>query len=193
MPQEWERNLRLREAMAAQGVTFAELAAETGKNLKTAQRWVYEGRVPRLATRDKIAALVGADPVRLWPGLEPTAWTPDLVRLYSSVNDVPQRVWLRYASNACERLDATMCDALLPSEPLREILIERSWAGVTVRVGTSQQIPILRCDRDMLVWLRCTLPGLEHIGPVLHLTRSASGGVFDAYADVFDLSGRRAG
>lgn len=193
MPYEWERNVRLREAMNAEGVTFAELARVTGKNLKTAQRWVYEGRVPRAAIRDRIAGLVGADATRLWPGLTPDAWTPDLVRLYPYRWNVPLRSWLKLAGETTGQLDVAMVEGWLPDEPLGRVLAERARAGVAVRVGIGLSTPILRCDQAMLVWLRCAVPGLGDVGPVLHLTRSVSGGVFDAYAEVFEVSTRREG
>src|SRR4051812_29245227 len=53
-----QRNETLRRAMESQGIRFADLAAATGKNVKTAQRWVYEGRTPRFAARERIAQVL---------------------------------------------------------------------------------------------------------------------------------------
>jgi len=200
-----QRNETLRRAMESQGIRFADLAAATGKNVKTAQRWVYEGRTPRFAARERIAQVLDADAMQLWPDQRRDGWTPDLVRLYPRLTDVPRGLWLRLARQSIERVDVTVTDEPLPTDLLAEILAERVQAGVEVRIclsgkaqnpgiggahvrhsATAHTTPVHRFDRAMLVWMRCAAPGLDRVGPVLRLTRSVDNGIFDTYAQIFE-------
>jgi len=60
-------NVRLRNAMRSSQLTFPALAAKVGCDLKTAQRWVYEGRVPHRA--QQVADVLGMPAMWLWPTL----------------------------------------------------------------------------------------------------------------------------
>jgi hypothetical protein len=187
--------------MDSHGLRFADLAAVTGKNVKTAQRWVYEGRTPRLPTRERIAQVLEADSVDLWPERSTKSFTRDLVRLYADVREIPSGLWLRMARTSTTSIDITLSDPL-PMAELKDALTERILAGVRVRIllgwlASEPQIEgaeirrsaittlVYRCDDVMLVWTRCAAPGLDRVGPVLRLTRLAGNGVFDVYAEVF--------
>lgn len=54
-------------AMTEAGETAESLAAQTGVDPKTAQRWVSRGRIPRPVARSRVAAILGRDVKDLWP------------------------------------------------------------------------------------------------------------------------------
>ncbi|MFI5925213.1 DUF5753 domain-containing protein [Micromonospora sp. NPDC051543] len=54
-------------AMTEAGETAESLAAQTGVDPKTAQRWVSRGRIPRPVARSRVAAILGKDVKDLWP------------------------------------------------------------------------------------------------------------------------------
>ena len=199
------RNDRLSQAMKATGVGFAELATVVGVHYKTAQRWVYEGRAPQ--TRDKAlraARVLGVEADWLWPRL-PRLVNPDLVNVYDVMHGVPAALWRRLAQAATRVIEvASDAPPALP-EDLGEVLKERAANGVDVRlclgrtidppieingVATCRSdhddmISIYRFDAVMLVWQNRGGPGLDRLGPVLHLHRVEDNGLFDAYAYVF--------
>jgi len=191
--------------MRETGKSCADVAAAAGVDRKSARRWLYEGRRPR--TREKamlVGRLLHADPAWLWPSLTPKLSTPDLASLYARVTDVPPQLWIGLARSARTAIDiATDCAPILPESELAEILVQRAAAGVRVRLclgGTVEPIYLpgvqtLRCESEdmlgiyrfdgaMLVWLNRGGPGMEKLGPVLHLTRSEDDGPFDAYEHV---------
>jgi len=189
--------------MEYHGLTYGDVAKVTGKNLKTVQRWVYEGRIPRLSTRECLTELLDVEPKLLWPDLE-EPWPADLVRVFAQMNDVPNQLWVRLAKNASSEIDIATGGVLEPNQMMAAVISERVQAGVRVRVCANAPlagldvsgvevrpyqppaVPIFRCDLSMLVWLRCEAPDLGHLGPVLRLTRSEADGVFDTYAYVFE-------
>lgn len=72
-------------------ITFADLAQAVGGHYKSAQRWVYEGRLPK--SRDKalrVARYLGVEADWLWPALPEMARLPhlDLVNVYDLIRDV---------------------------------------------------------------------------------------------------------
>jgi len=62
-------NIRLRDAMKAEGLTYLQLAEKVGCNLKTAQRWYYEGRVPHRSRAQRAADALAVPIEWLWPSL----------------------------------------------------------------------------------------------------------------------------
>jgi hypothetical protein len=198
-------NERLAEAMRETGKTCADVAAAAGVDRKSARRWLNEGRRPR--TREKamlVGRLLRADPAWLWPSLTPKLSTPDLGALYARLTDVPPQLWTGLAQAAVTTIDiATDCAPILPEPDLADVLTERAAAGVRVRLCLGSTVePIylpgvqtMRCEHDemlgiyrfddaMLVWLNRGGPGMEKLGPVLHLTRAEEDGPFDAYEHV---------
>jgi len=196
------RNERLAEAMRDMGKSCADVAEAAGVDRKSARRWLYEGRRPR--TRQKamlVGRLLQADPAWLWPSLTPKLSTPDLACMYARLSDVPDQLWLGLARSARTAIDiATDCPPVLPVPELARVLEERAAAGVRVRLclGSTvdpvvvagaqtrrcehpDMIGIFRFDGAMLVWLNGGGPGMEKLGPVLHLTRSEDDGPFEAY------------
>lgn len=100
-------NRRLRRTIHTAGLTYRDLADELNVNHKTVQRWIYEGRTPRLKRALTIAARFGVEPLWLWPtlardrlpdgtGLEATAL------IYSRASAMPP-AFLRHLAAAAER------------------------------------------------------------------------------------------
>jgi transcriptional regulator with XRE-family HTH domain len=63
------RNVRLRDAMSEAEMTYRDLAEKVGCNLKTAQRWVNEGRVPHRRHASRVAQALAVSMEWLWPSL----------------------------------------------------------------------------------------------------------------------------
>jgi len=191
--------------MGEASVRFSDLAVAVGVNVKSAQRWVYEGRVPqKRQVAVRVGQVLGTDPAWLWPKLGPRLRTPDLIHLYDQIGEVPKALWLRLAKSALERITiASDTTPVFPSETLAEVLQGAAAGGVEVEIclGASHRpmwipgieirrswqpdmISLFRFDDSMLVWLNRGGPGMDRLGPVLHLTRSDDNGLFDAYAFV---------
>lgn len=199
------RNERLAKAMKDASLRFSDLAVAAGVNVKSAQRWVYEGRVPqKRSVAVKLGHLLGTDPGWLWPKWAPRLRSPDLVHIYDQLADVPDGLWLDLAKSAEERITlASNTLPLFPVEGMPDLLELCASDGVEVqlclgrshrathlrrvesrRASHSDMISIFRFDSTMLVWLNRGGPGLDRLGPVLHLTRADDNGLFDAYAFV---------
>lgn len=200
-----ERNTRLRAVMTDQNVTMADLATATGCNVKTVQRWVYEGRVPHPDHAEPAARLLNIDPNWLWPKRRAQP-NPELVNLYAHIGDVPRTIWTLTAHEARHSIDiATDVAAGLP-HGLAAIIHTRLSQGVKVRLclgaeaastlditgapvrvtSTRPMIGIYRFDDQMLVWLNRTGPSLDYLSPVMHLRRTEQRGVFDFYQGMFE-------
>jgi hypothetical protein len=200
-----ERNNRLRAAMIDRKVTFTELATVTGRNFKTVQRWVYEGRIPRAAQAAVIAQYLAIDANWLWPRKRNEV-NPDLINLYAHVGEVPSTIWIRSATSARQAIDiAADIAPVLPHDLADDILAERVSRGVQVRlcladtVLPSVRVPgawmrinpsrhmlgIYRFDDEMLVWLNRTGTGIQQQAPAMHLRQSEKQGVFDFYRNLF--------
>jgi hypothetical protein len=198
-----KRNTRLADVMAQRHIHFGELAQVTGRNIKTVQRWVYEGRVPRPREAQKAASFLGVDAAWLWPTVT-TLVNRDLVNVYTHIGEVPPSLWHRSAQAAQQIIEiAVNAEPVLPHD-LTDIIAGKAEAGVEIRVcighsistpidiaGLSPRrnahpdmISIYRFDGVMLVWLNRGGPGLDRFGPVLHLKRIEDNGVFDGYAYV---------
>lgn len=101
------RNERLREAIAALGMKINDLGPVVGVNTKTAQRWVYEGRIPRRKTADRVSHHLGVPVDWLWPDIDgdENRVPADLVRLYPHRLDAPRQLWLELIRGARSQID----------------------------------------------------------------------------------------
>lgn len=101
------RNDRLQNALIAASLTCAEVAHKTGVDEKTVQRWITKGRVPRPATRRRVAELLGKEPEVLWPKLSRRVRPgPDgeMVAMYPRRSDMPRDVFRELISRSRRRL-----------------------------------------------------------------------------------------
>ena len=96
------RNDRLRDAVTALGMKVNDLGPQVGVNIKTAQRWFYEGRTPRRKTADRVAQVLGVPVDWLWPHIDgETNQAPtDLVRMYQNRLAAPRQLWLQLIRDA---------------------------------------------------------------------------------------------
>src|SRR5262245_40787726 len=83
--------------MTARALTLDAVAARTGVDPKTVQRWLA-GRVPHARHRWAIAALLRGDEAQLWPASardrrQPASAADELVTLYPHRPDVPPSLW----------------------------------------------------------------------------------------------------
>jgi transcriptional regulator with XRE-family HTH domain len=136
------RNDRLREAFTALGLKVNELGPKVGVNPKTAQRWFYEGRVPRRTTADRVAELLGVPVDWLWPDIdgEVKQVPADLVRLYPNRLVAPRQLWLELVRNANSQIDilAVAGLSLIEDNPaIVALLRRRADDGVKMRITFS--------------------------------------------------------
>jgi transcriptional regulator with XRE-family HTH domain len=202
------RNARLGSAMKAAGLSFRDLAEKTGCNLKTVQRWYYEGRVPHDARARRIAAMPGTSVGWLWPATT-TAHTDELgdhARLFSTLDGEPDLIIQGILMSSRRSLDicsgsswfleraVTSAFRYAKKVPLRVLVSPIvTWnggclpeeLGLHVRTHSGVgQMSLLRGDDAMLV--------IQSIGmetataPSLFLSRSCIGGTFDRFTDGFN-------
>jgi len=201
------RNHRFQTALADAGLHCAELAKMADADMKTVQRWLYEGRVPHRKTAVRVGQLLGVDPVWLWPTMGVTMSSADLVCVYTGIGDVPDGLWQQLSETARSRVDITTGSVpALPGEGMAESLAQQAKTGVLVRlcVGHTDSPPsldgilprrndhpatpaIFRFDNVMLVWLAGAAPNAAGLGPVMRLVRLEEHGLFDLYERIFEV------
>jgi hypothetical protein len=135
-------NERLRGALATRALTVDAVAARTGVDPKTVQRWLA-GRTPHARHRWAIAALVREDEAYLWPAAvsnrdQPDAVVHELLTLYPHRADVPSTLWRTLFDQVRQDLAILVYAAVfLPEQQLDllELLRARAAAGCTVRIA----------------------------------------------------------
>jgi hypothetical protein len=127
--------------MTARALTLDAVAARTGVDPKTVQRWLA-GRVPHARHRWAIAALVREDEAYLWPEIardrrQPASAANELVTLYPHRADVPPSLWRTLFDQVRQDLVILVYAAVfLPEQQLDllDLLRTRATAGCTVRI-----------------------------------------------------------
>lgn len=119
-------NERLRDALAARGLTCAVIAERVEVDPKTVERWVASDRVPRRTHRRSVASLVGIDESYLWPtALNGSRLSPgldaELVTLYPTRGAVPRELWLALINEATTSIDALMFAGLFLTDTGPEV------------------------------------------------------------------------
>ena len=207
MPRTSVRNHRFQIALADAGLRCGDVGKMVGADMKTVQRWLYEGRVPHRKTAVLVGQVLGVDPVWLWPARGVPMSSADLVCVYTDFADVPARMLQHMADTARSSIDiATATVPVLPGDGAAESLAHQVEAGVPVRLclGYTLTSPaaldgialrrsrhpampaIFRFDTSMLVWLAGAAPGADSLGPVLRLVRVEDHGLFTLYERIFD-------
>jgi hypothetical protein len=200
------RNQRLKTALAVAGIRCDQLANVVGVDYKTAQRWVYEGRVPHRKSALLVGQLLGVDPEWLWPTSGVPVSSADLVCVYTNIGDVPVHLWQHMIDSASKTIDiASGTTPVLRGEGMAEALTQRTAAGTPVRLCLGRKLSspsidganlrrtrhpclpgIYRADTGMLVWLAGAAPRAAQVGPVMRLARIDDNGLFDLYAGIFE-------
>jgi transcriptional regulator with XRE-family HTH domain len=132
-------NEQLRRAMKDAGLRLDDVARAVGINAKTVERWITRERVPRPASREQVARLLGVDEGELWPERPPGdgIGAPDLVRVYPDRAAVPATRWKELLESATERIDALVYGGLFLPDPradLPGILRDKADDGVRIRL-----------------------------------------------------------
>jgi hypothetical protein len=128
--------------MAARALTLDAVAARTGVDPKTVQRWLA-GRIPHARHRWAIAALVSEDEAYLWPVTardrpQPVSAANEVVALYAHRADVPPSLWRTLFDQVRQDLAILVYAAVfLPEQQLDllDLLRARAAAGCTVRIA----------------------------------------------------------
>lgn len=136
------RNERLREAIAALGIRVSDLGPKVGVNVKTAQRWLYEGRTPRRNTADRVAHYLGVPMDWLWPHIndEVNRVPADLIRMYPHRFDAPHQLWAELIRGADREIDILAVAGLflIEDNPASVALLTRkAHGGVRLRIAFS--------------------------------------------------------
>lgn len=207
-------NSRLRKAMQTAGLTYDDVAHEAKVSVKTAQRWVYEGRTPRLHRAKKIAAYLDAELFWLWPNLsEHRLWdregTQDTCQLYSRASSI-RSTFLLHVMHSAERELFVLTDSarllarlelprqLPPPDRAQECVTPRllvppvlaapgfELPGVDVRTHRSVKgSSVIRADDAMIV-ISAGL-GLDAISsPAMFVMRGVDHGPFDRFVEGFE-------
>src|SRR3712207_6585618 len=91
-------NVLLETAMRAKGLTPEALGEACGVDPKSVERWIRDGRVPRVDNQWSVARVLGVEPSYLWPPQddEPAPHGPaEFVAHYAHRGLVPYRLWTR--------------------------------------------------------------------------------------------------
>jgi len=112
VPRPSVRNQRFQTALADAGLRCGDVGEMVGADMKTVQRWLYEGRVPHRKTAARVGQLLGVDPAWLWPAMGVPISSADLVCVYTDIGDVPARLWQHMADTARERIATASVPAL---------------------------------------------------------------------------------
>ncbi|MBS2539262.1 XRE family transcriptional regulator [Catenulispora sp. NF23] len=134
-------NERLRAAMLTKGLNPSDVAAKVGKDVKTVERWITDGRLPHRKNRLALAALLGEDEPYLWPdGLSDTqrrtVADSEVLGIYPQRSLVPGDLWAGLFSKAGHDVGILVHAGgfLAESAPVQRALRERAEEGVRVRL-----------------------------------------------------------
>jgi hypothetical protein len=132
------RNQRLFDAIRQHGQRPDDLAYEVGADPKTVERWIAAGRLPRPATRQKIAEVLAVPESVLWPDAPGVAYgASELVAVYTTRRELSPATISSLLDAAQEHIDILAYAALwlwdsVPS--FAERVAQKVAAGVTVRL-----------------------------------------------------------
>lgn len=92
----------------AANLSYGDVAARTGVDEKTVQRWVTKGRVPHPSTRRALADLLGEEPDVLWPEIVrrsvKVGADRELIGVYPRRSDLPRAFYRDLIAGATQRL-----------------------------------------------------------------------------------------
>lgn len=135
-------NERLRSCLATAELTYDELAEQVEVDPKTVERWVTKDRMPHRAHRLKVASLLRADEVFLWPKAKSDLRTiaasqAEFVALYPNRSSVEPDLWGSLVERATEQIDLLAFAASFLHDGLpgfAEQIEDKARQGVCVRL-----------------------------------------------------------
>jgi hypothetical protein len=194
--------------MTKAGLSPAALAVAVGCHLKTAQRWFYEGRLPRPGHMQKVAAALGTSAGWLWPSgvRTPIDALGDHMRFFDQLDGEPELIVDGMVMSARRGLAVCSGSQWFLQMATTRILRRRQRAstkvlvppgitwngaasprelGIEFRTHTGVgQLSLLRGDDAMIL---VNAIGMETASaPALFLSRTCDGGAFDRYALGFE-------
>jgi transcriptional regulator with XRE-family HTH domain len=132
------RNQRLHDAIRRSGRRLEDLADEVGVDPKTLVRWITTGRLPRPASREKLAEVLAVPVPILWPDAPGVAYgTSELVGIYTTRAELSPGTIGALVNAATEHIDILGYAALWLWDAVpgfAERLTEKASSGVKVRV-----------------------------------------------------------
>lgn len=135
-------NERLRSAIAASGMTVAELSERVGVDPKTIERWVLSERVPHRNNRQAMSVALRRDEEFLWPDAvsearAQSASRAEFLAIYPNRGSVPAGTWQSLLEGAEESIDLLAYAASFLHDTIPEfadLLCDKARAGVRVRL-----------------------------------------------------------
>ncbi|MGW1676622.1 helix-turn-helix domain-containing protein [Saccharopolyspora sp. NPDC002376] len=134
-------NDRLRDAIAAKGITPDRLAEELGTDPKTVERWITTGRTPYPRYRRATAAVLGEREHYLWPEAATDAQRnqaseSEIIKVFPHRSAVPADLWDRLLAAATTHVDILVYVGMFLTEKpnLLATLKEKAGAGAQVRL-----------------------------------------------------------
>lgn len=132
------RNQRLHDAIRQNGRRLDDLAYEVGADPKTVERWITSGRLPRPASRQRIAEVLGVPESVLWPDAPGVAYgTSELVGVYTTRRELSPGTVGSLLDAASQNVDVLAYAALWLWDAVpnfAERLAAKASSGVSVRV-----------------------------------------------------------
>lgn len=130
-------NETLRRAIFSAGLSEEAVAARLGVDPKTVRRWV-DGRLPYPRLRWRLASLLEADEVDLWPELlaarTVNARPEEVVAIYPHRWSIPRETWHRLFSSASDEIAILAYASLFIAEDAGLVGLLRAQADSGVRV-----------------------------------------------------------
>jgi hypothetical protein len=132
------RNQRLYDAIRLHGQRPDELAYEVGADPKTVERWIASGRLPRPATRQRIAQVLAVPESVLWPDAPGAAYgASELVAVYTTRRELSPATISSLLDAAQDYVDILAYSGLWlwDSVPnFAERVAQKVASGITVRL-----------------------------------------------------------
>lgn len=151
------RNDRLRDVLAAVGMTASELAAKCDVDAKTVERWVSRGRLPHPRSRVRAAGILGKDVDVLWPEAVRRAVKlgadRELVGVYPRRSDLPRSLFRELIEGARSRLwfgGYTSYFVWLEVPHAAETIGAKAQAGADVRFLLGDAASQVTASRDLI-------------------------------------------
>ncbi len=135
-------NERLRNQIAAAGLTVPELADQLELDPKSIERWITQDRLPHRRNRWRTSKILGSDEGYLWPSVADdsrarSASEAELVRLYPHRGAIPSELWAGLFDGVTDCVDLLVYSGLFLRDSQDDLvgsLAAKAEAGTRVRI-----------------------------------------------------------